>query len=90
MRRLGVVDLEASGQCALGELVRVEAEEGVVVAQQGVVDGAVRVCQQEVLVLLDHLLKGAGLTIIILFCISHIDSETDRSSPPLTFTTIAA
>lgn len=75
MRRLGVVDLEAGGQCALGELVRVEAEEGVVVAQQGVVDGAVRVCQQEVLVLLDHLLEEAGLTIIILFFISHTDSD---------------
>lgn len=75
MRRLGVVDLEASGQCALGELVRVEAEEGVVVAQQGVVDGAVRVCQQEVLVLLDHLLEEAGQMIIILFFISHTDSD---------------
>lgn len=57
VRRPGVVDLEAGGQRALGEGVRVVAEEGVVVAQQGVVDGAVGVGEQQVLVLVDHLLK---------------------------------
>lgn len=60
MGRLGVVDLEASGQRALGEGVWVVAEEGVVVAQQGVVDGAVGVCQQQILVLVYDLLKAAG------------------------------
>ena len=57
MRRLGVVDLETGGQRALGEGVRVVAEEGIVVAQQGVVDGAVRVCQEQILVLAYYLLK---------------------------------
>lgn len=57
MRRLGVVDLEASGKRALGEGVRVVAEEGVVVAEQGVVDGACWVRQQQVLVLVYNLLR---------------------------------
>lgn len=57
MRRLSVVDLEAGGQCALGEGVWVVAEEGIVVAQQGVVDGAVWVCHQHILVLVYNLLK---------------------------------
>lgn len=56
---MGVVDLEACGQRALGEGVRVVAEEGVVVAEQGVVDGAVWVSQQQILVLVDYLLKRA-------------------------------
>lgn len=60
MRRLGVVDLEAGGERALGEWMWVVAEEGVVVAQQGVVDGAVGVCQQQILVLVYYLLEGAG------------------------------
>lgn len=55
MRRLGVVDLEAGSQCALGEGVRVVAEEGIVIAEQGVVDGAVWVCQQQILVLVYYL-----------------------------------
>lgn len=59
MRRPGVVDLEAGGQCALGEGVSVVAEEGVVVAQQGVVDGAVGVCQQQILVLVYYLSVGS-------------------------------
>lgn len=44
MRGLSVVNLEAGGQRALGERVWVVAEEGIVVAQQGVVDGVVWVC----------------------------------------------
>jgi len=56
VRRLGVVDLEAGRQRALGEGVRVVAEEGVVVAEQGVVDGAVWVSQEQILVLVYHLL----------------------------------
>ena len=55
MGRLGVVDLEAGCQGALGEGVGVVAEEGIVVAQQGVVDGVVAVSQQQVLVLGDNL-----------------------------------
>lgn len=39
MRRVGVVDLEASGERALGEGVWVVAQEGVVIAQKRVVDG---------------------------------------------------
>ena len=59
MGRLGVVDLEAGGQGALGEGVRVVAEEGVVVAQQGVVDApAGRPARHQVLVLSDHLVGG--------------------------------
>lgn len=49
MRRLCVVHLEASGQCALRELVWVVTEEGIVIAQQSVVYGIVR--QQQILVL---------------------------------------
>lgn len=60
VRRLGVVDLEASGQRALGEGVGMVAEEGVVVAQQGVVDGVVWICQEQILVLVYHLLEGGG------------------------------
>lgn len=59
MRRLSVVDLETGGQRPLGEGVRVVAEEGVVVAQQGVVDGAVGVSDQQVLMLVYHLLAAA-------------------------------
>lgn len=59
MRRLGVVDLEAGSQRALGEGVWVVAEEGVVIAEQGVVDGAVRVSQQQILVLVYYLLQRA-------------------------------
>lgn len=55
MRWLGVVDLEAGSQCALGEGVGVVAEEGIVIAEQGVVDGAVWVCQQQILVLVYYL-----------------------------------
>lgn len=55
MRRLRVVDLEASGQSALGEGVRMVAEEGVIVAQQGVVDACV--CRQHILMLADHLFR---------------------------------
>ena len=60
MGRLGVVDLEAGGQGALGEGVRVVAEEGVVVAQQGVVDAAAagRPEGHQGLVLSDHLAGG--------------------------------
>lgn len=61
MRGVGVVDLEASGQRALGEGVWVVTQEGVVVAQQGVVDG-VWVSQQQILVLLDHLTRGVQMT----------------------------
>ena len=60
MGRLGVVDLEAGGQGALGEGVRVVAEEGVVVAQQGVVDAAAAGHPEghQGLVLSDHLAGG--------------------------------
>lgn len=57
MRWVGIVDLEAGGQCALSERVRVVAEEGVVVAQQRVVDGAVWVCQQQILMLPYYLME---------------------------------
>lgn len=86
MGRLRVVDLEAGGERALAEGVGVVAEEGVVVAQQGVVDGAVGVRQQQVLVLLDHLLatvlSGRGSV--------DIQPSTDVHAAPLTFTTMAA
>lgn len=49
-----VVDLEPGRQGPLGEGERVVAQEGVVVAEEGVVDGAVG-GRQQVLVLLDHL-----------------------------------
>lgn len=54
--RPGVVDLEAGGQRALGEGVWVVAEEGIVVAQQGVVEDE----RHQVLVLIDHLVRGVG------------------------------
>lgn len=57
MGRLGVVNLEAGGQRALGEGVWVVAEEGIIIAQQCVVDGAVWVRQQEILVLVYYLLN---------------------------------
>lgn len=43
MRRLGVVDLETGGQGSLCEGKRVVTKEGIVVAKEGVVDGAVGV-----------------------------------------------
>lgn len=57
MRRVCIVDLEAGSQCALSEGVWVVAEEGIVVAQKGVVDGAVWVCQQQILVLAYYLME---------------------------------
>lgn len=59
MRWLGVVDLEASGQRALGEGVWVVTQEGVVVAQKGVVDGVVWLSQKQILVLLYYLIGEA-------------------------------
>lgn len=56
----GVVDLEAGGQGALAEGLRVVAEEAIVVAQQPVVHRAVGVSQQQVLMLLDHLAANRG------------------------------
>lgn len=55
MRPPRVVDLEARGERALGELVRVVAQEGVVVAQERIADGRAGVRQQQVLVLRDDL-----------------------------------
>ena len=52
---MGVVDLEACSEGALAEGVGVVAEEGVVVAQQCVVDSGVTVSHQQLLVLRDHL-----------------------------------
>lgn len=60
MRWLGVVDLEAGSQRALGEGVWVVAEEGVVVAEQRVVDVAVWVGEQQILVLVYYLMERAG------------------------------
>lgn len=57
MRRLGVVDLETGGQGSLCEGKGVVTKEGIVVAKEGVVDGAVGVSEQQVLVLLDHLVN---------------------------------
>lgn len=56
MRRLGVVDLETSGQRALSERVWVVTQKGVVVAQEGVVDGVIGVSQKQILVLLYYLI----------------------------------
>ena len=53
---IGEVHLESSQEGALGELVRVEAEKPVVVAEEGVVDGSVSRAQQYVLMLSYHLM----------------------------------
>lgn len=53
-----VVDLEACGERALGEGVRVVTQEGIVVAQQRVADGGAGVGHQQVLVLRDDLSGG--------------------------------
>lgn len=52
---LGVVDLKAGGECALSELVRVVAQECVVIAQEGIVDGGVSLADDQVLMLGNHL-----------------------------------
>lgn len=57
MRRLGVVDLETGGQGSLREGKGVVTKEGIVVAKEGVVDGIVGVSEQQVLVLVDHLVN---------------------------------
>lgn len=46
VRRVRVVDLETRGQCALREGMRVVAQEGVVVAQQRIVNGGAGVGYQ--------------------------------------------
>lgn len=55
MRRVCVVDLESSGESALGKRVRVVTKESIVVAKQRVVDGTVLVSDEQVLMLCDDL-----------------------------------
>lgn len=55
MRWLGVVDLETGCERALGEWVGVVTKEGVVIAQESVIDVVVRVGYEHVLMLTDHL-----------------------------------
>lgn len=53
-----VVDLEPGGQRPLSEVVRMVTEEGVVVAEQSVVNAGVGVAQQQFLVLVYYLEPG--------------------------------
>lgn len=59
MRWLGVVNLKAGGEGTLGERVWVVTEEGIVIAQQGVVDGVFWLCQEQILVLFYYLMQGS-------------------------------
>ena len=50
-----IVDLEAGSKCALGERVRVVAQEGIVIAQEHVAHGGTAISKQQVLVLCNDL-----------------------------------
>lgn len=52
---VSIVDLESSSKCALGERVRVVAQEGIVIAEEHIAHGGTAVGKQQVLVLCNDL-----------------------------------